>query len=100
VASRSAAAPPRDLTRAGVVSALEDVTVDFRDLSPDQTWGGDPNDYVVRESYLYDVEIAEFTAGATVSDAGAGTGFTLLQGPFVSDIAEAYVYEGACFAPG
>jgi hypothetical protein len=91
------AAANGDMTRAGIVAALEDVNVSFKGLAPDQIWGGDPNDYIVRDSYMYDVDIAKFTAGATVSDEGAGTGFTLLEGPFVSDTAAAYAYEGACF---
>ena len=94
------AAAAGDMTRAGIVAALQDVNLDFRGLAPNQTWGGDPNDYIVRASYMYDVDIAKFTPGATVSDAGAGTGFTLLEGPFVSDAAAAYEFEGACFVPG
>jgi len=94
------AATNGDLTRAGVVAALQEVNVDFKGLAPDQTWGGDPTDYIVRQTYIYDVDITKFTAGATVSDDGAGTGLTLLQGPFVSDTATAYTYEGACFVVG
>ena len=67
-------------------------------MSPNQTFSGDPNDYIVRESYMYDVDISKFTAGATVSDEG-GTGFTLLDGPFVSDTAANYDFQGACFVP-
>ena len=75
-------------------------TVDFQGLAPDQTWSGEPNDYVVRESYLYDVDAAEFDAGATVSDEGAGTGFTLLEGPYVGEIAAGYDFTEACFSTG
>ncbi len=89
-----------DLTRAGIVAALEDVTVDFKGLAPNQRWGGDPNDYIVRETYIYDVDITNFTPGATVSDVGAGRGFTLLEGPFVSDTAAGYDFAGPCFDIG
>jgi ABC-type branched-subunit amino acid transport system substrate-binding protein len=94
------AAANGDMTRAGVVAALQDVKVDFMGLAPDQTWSGEPNDYVVRESYLYDVDAAEFSAGATVSDEGAGTGFTLLEGPYVGEIAAGYDFTEACFSAG
>jgi ABC-type branched-subunit amino acid transport system substrate-binding protein len=90
------AAANGDMTRAGVVAALADVNVDFKGLAPDQTWGGEPNDFIVRESYLYDVVLANFTPGATVSDEG-GTGFTILEGPYVGDIAGNFTFTEACF---
>ncbi len=86
-----------DLTRAGVLAAMNEIEVDYRGLAPNQTWSGDPNDYVVRESYLYDMNSALRTTGATVSDEG-GTGFELIQGPFVSDVAANWDYE-PCFKP-
>jgi ABC-type branched-subunit amino acid transport system substrate-binding protein len=94
------AAANGDLTRAGVVAAAKDpsLEIDFKGLSPNQTFSGDPNDYIVRESYMYDVDISKFTPDATVSDEG-GTGFTLLDGPFVSDTAANYDFQGACFVP-
>ena len=91
------AAANGDMTRAGVVAALQEITADFQGLAPDQTWAGEPNDFVVRESYLYDVDAAEYTSGATVSDEG-GTGFTLLEGPYVGDIAANYEFTEACFS--
>jgi ABC-type branched-subunit amino acid transport system substrate-binding protein len=94
------AAANGDMTRAGVVAALQDVKVNMGGLAPDQTWSGDPNDYIVRDSYMYDVDLAKFSAGATVSDEGAGTGFTLAEGPFVSDTAASYVWDGPCFVAG
>jgi ABC-type branched-subunit amino acid transport system substrate-binding protein len=92
------AAANGDMTRAGVVAALQDVSVDMKGLAPDQTWSGEPNDFVVRESYIYDVVLAEFDAAATVSDEDAGTGFTLLEGPYVGDIAANFVFTEACFS--
>jgi ABC-type branched-subunit amino acid transport system substrate-binding protein len=95
------AAANGDMTRAGVVAAAKDpnLEIDFKGLSPNQTFSGDPNDYIVRESYMYDVDSSKFTAGGTVSDEDAGTGFTLLDGPFVSDTAANYDFQGACFVP-
>lgn len=92
------AAANGDLTRAGVVAAAKEVTVDMMGLAPNQTWAGEPNDFIVRESYIYDVVAANFTAGATVSDEG-GTGFELLEGPYVSPTAADYDFQGACFTP-
>jgi ABC-type branched-subunit amino acid transport system substrate-binding protein len=93
------AAANGDLSRAGTVAALEDVQVDFKGLAPDQTWSGEPNDFVVRESFLYDVDIANFSADATVSDEDAGTGFTLLEANYTGDVAANYDFQEACFTP-
>jgi ABC-type branched-subunit amino acid transport system substrate-binding protein len=94
------AAANGDMTRAGVVAAANEVTVDLKGLAPNQTWAGEPNDYIVRESYMFDVDVAEFTPGATVSDEEAGTGFTLLEGPFVSDVAANFDFQEPCFVSG
>jgi ABC-type branched-subunit amino acid transport system substrate-binding protein len=93
------AAANGDLSRAGVVAALQELEADFKGLAPDQTWSGEPNDYIVRESFLYDVDLEKFSADGTVSDEDASTGYTLLEANFVGDIAADYVYEGACFVP-
>jgi ABC-type branched-subunit amino acid transport system substrate-binding protein len=92
------AAENGDMTRAGVVAAFQEAEVDFLGLAPDQNWFGDPNDYIVRESYIYDVVLENFTPGVTVSDEG-GTGFELLEGPYVGSIAEAWEFE-PCYLPG
>jgi ABC-type branched-subunit amino acid transport system substrate-binding protein len=91
-----------DMTRAGVVAAAKDPTleIDLQGLSPNQTYGGDPNDFIVRQTYVFDVDLTKYTSGATVSDPDAGTGYTaLLDGPFVSDTARDYDYQGPCFVP-
>jgi ABC-type branched-subunit amino acid transport system substrate-binding protein len=95
------AAANGDLTRAGVVAAAKDPTleIDFHGLSPNQTFAGDPNDFIVRESYMYDLDISKYTPDGTVSDPDAGTGGILLDGPFVSDTARDYDFQGACFVP-
>ena len=51
------AAENGDMTRAGIVAAANEVEVDFDGLAPDQTWAGEPNDFIVRESYIYDVTL-------------------------------------------
>ena len=94
------AAANGDMTREGIVKAFGEVSVDFQGLAPDQTWAGEPNDYIVRESFIYDVVADNFDAGATVSDEGAGTGFELLAANYVGDVATAYSFEGACFSAG
>ena len=50
-----------DMTRAGVVAAANEITADLKGLAPNQTWAGDPNDFIVRESYMYDVVLDDFT---------------------------------------
>ncbi len=92
------AAANGDMTRAGVVAAFNEVEVDMKGLAPDQRWFGEPNDYIVRESYIYDVVLDDFSAGATVSDEDAGTGFALEAGPYVGEVAGNYDFQEACFS--
>jgi ABC-type branched-subunit amino acid transport system substrate-binding protein len=88
-----------DMTRAGVVAAANDVEVDFDGLAPNQSWGGDdPNDGLVRESYIYDVDETKYNI-VPVTTEGGSTGTVLAEGPFTSDLAAEYDYQGACFAP-
>ena len=91
------AAARGDMTRAGIVEAFNDgYTADYKGLAPNQTWSGDPNDIIVRETYIYDVELDAFTPSATVVDEG-GTGNVLAAGPYVGSIAEGFVFEEPCF---
>ncbi|MEE2768725.1 MAG: ABC transporter substrate-binding protein, partial [Actinomycetota bacterium] len=91
------AAANGDLTRAGVVAAFNQITVDHEGLAPNQSWGGgDPNDTVIRESYSFDIVLENYTSGATIGE-GGDSGSVLLRGPWVSDITAAQVYEEACF---
>ena len=75
------AAANGDMTRAGVVAAANEVTVDLKGLAPDQTWAGEPNDFIVRESYMYDVDSLQLRRRRRCRDEDAGTGFTLDRGP-------------------
>jgi ABC-type branched-subunit amino acid transport system substrate-binding protein len=89
------AADDKDMTRAGVVKAAFELDkVDFKGLAPAQSWKGDPNQYIVRESYMFKPLLAEFKEGPI----GTGsTGNKLLKGPFASDNAKNYDYKGPCF---
>jgi ABC-type branched-subunit amino acid transport system substrate-binding protein len=92
------AAANGDMTRAGVVQAFNEVSVDLQGLAPDQQWFGEPNDYIVRESFLFDIDQSLYNPEATVSDDAPGaTGAVLLEGPYVGEVAANFQYEGPCF---
>jgi ABC-type branched-subunit amino acid transport system substrate-binding protein len=93
------AAARGDMTRAGMKAAMQDeaLTVDFGGLAPNQTWaGGDPDQYTVRESYLYSIDSGAYAAGTVGADDG-NTGLVLEAGPFVAQIAEDFEWDGPCF---
>ena len=52
-------------------------------LAPDQTWAGEPNDFIVRESYIYDVDARRLQPGHRSARAADRTGWELLEGPYV-----------------
>ena len=85
-----------NITRAGVLAAANSITADLNGLAPDQSWVGNPNDNVVRETYLYDVDLSRYTPGATISDENANSGFSLIKGPYASETALNWEYE-PCF---
>ena len=85
-----------NLTRAGVLAAANSITADLKGLAPNQSWRGNPNDNVVRETYLYDVDLSLYTPGVTVSKEGGNNGFQLIKGPYASDAALNWEYE-PCF---
>ena len=85
-----------NLTRAGVLAAANQVTADLNGLAPDQSWVGNPNDNVVRETYLYDVDLSLYTPGATISDEDGNSGYKLIKGPYASETALNWEYE-PCF---
>jgi ABC-type branched-subunit amino acid transport system substrate-binding protein len=91
------AADNKDLTREGVVKAAFELDkVDFKGLAPAQTWKGDPNSYVVRDSYIFKPTLADFKEGPI----GVGsTGNKLLKGPFASEVAKSYDFKGPCYKP-
>ena len=91
------AAENGDMTRAGVEKAAFEIDkVDFGGLAPAQTWKGDPDDYIVRESYIFKPKAALYKEGPI----GTGhTGSELVKGPFASKAATEYKFteKGACF---
>lgn len=94
------AAADGDLTRAGVVKAAFALDrVDFEGLAPEQTWKGDPNDYLVRETYVFKPKVAAYDERPIAE--GGSTGAELLKGPFASEMAKSYDYNslGPCFKP-
>jgi ABC-type branched-subunit amino acid transport system substrate-binding protein len=93
------AAANGDMTRAGIAAAASEVTVDFEGLAPTQTWGGDPNDFVVRESYIYDVDLSKFNY-ITLGEGIGSTGNTLLTGPYTGELAADYDFTEPCFVAG
>lgn len=93
------AAANGDLTRAGIVAAANEVEVDFNGLAPAQTWAGEPNDFLVRESYIYDVSLDAYNP-VTLGEGGGSTGWELLEGPYVSDTAAAFDNAEPCFVSG
>ncbi len=89
------AAANGDMTRAGMVAASKEVVVDFKGISPNQGWAGDYNESVVRETYIFDVSLDAFDI-QPVSAGTGGTGLPVHKGPFVSDVARDYVFDGPC----
>ena len=90
------AAANGDMTRAGVVAAANEVTVDFQGLAPDQTWVGDPNDFVVRGSFIYDIDAAAATLETSITEPGSA-GFVLLEDNFVGSVAQGFEFNEPCF---
>ena len=62
--------------------------------------GGEGNDYIVRESYIFDIQADLFDAEATVASGGSTGAVLQGGGPIMSDQARDHVYEGACFSAG
>ena len=50
----------------------------------------------MRESYIYDVSLDAFNP-VSLADGGGSTGWELLEGPYTSQLATDYVFEGACY---
>jgi ABC-type branched-subunit amino acid transport system substrate-binding protein len=92
------AAANGDMTRAGIVAAAKEVTVDYNGLAPTQTWSGEANDYIVRETYMYDVDLAAFDL-TPMGEGEGDTGTVLLEGPYTGELAANFVYEGPCYEP-
>jgi len=94
------AAKNKDMTRAGVIAAANETVVDYQGLAPNQGYGGDVNDFIVRESYIFDIQADLFDVAATVAGGGSTGSVLLADGPIMSDLARDHVYESACFSAG
>ena len=88
------AAAAGDMTRAGIVEALQSNTIDMGGVIPDLNYGGDPNDQVVRSSYVLDASLDAYDAEATVLD-DFGDGVELIE-EYTSDAAANWDYA-PCF---
>ncbi len=89
------AAANGDMTRAGMVQAAQEVAIDFKGLSPNQSYNGAYNDIIVRESYIYDVDATAFDLQPLSAGAGS-SGMIVETGPFVSDVLASYEFDGPC----
>lgn len=75
-----------DLTRAAVVAAVDEVTVDYEEALPDKQYSGDANETVVRESLVLQ------------PDPDAPDGFSVLEDFFAGPTAQDYDFTEPCQA--
>jgi ABC-type branched-subunit amino acid transport system substrate-binding protein len=89
-----------DLTQAGILAAGQSIEgFDFGGLAPSQNYIGEPNDFAVRSTAIYDIQLDLFTPAATLSQ-GGHTGTVPIEGfglDYVSDIAANYDFSAPCF---
>ncbi|MDJ0924830.1 MAG: ABC transporter substrate-binding protein [Acidimicrobiia bacterium] len=79
-----------DMTQAGVVAAAKSLEgIDFNGMAPTETYMGEPNDIVQRQSMI-------FRPDAELRAAG-GTGTRVIEATYTSPTAAGFVFEGACF---
>ncbi len=95
----------KDLTRAGLVSAANSIeSVDFGGAAPNQSYAGTANDYVSRETAIFNPDLATYTAAGganqTVAQAGATTGSLLERDFKVGAAAAAYDFNAPCWTAG
>jgi hypothetical protein len=77
-----------DLTQAGVLAAAKSLeNVDFKGLGPSETYVGEPNDQVQRQSMI-------FRPDPTFDD---GSGIDVVQDFFASDTAANFTFNEACY---
>ena len=92
-----------DLTREGVAAAVNAQSgVDFKGTTPDQSFTGDPNDYVTRESAIFDPDLATYLAAGgaeqTLSQEDGTTGSLLAKDFFASEAAQEFIFDSPCFS--
>ena len=94
-----------DLTREGVAAAVAAQTgVDFKGTQPNQSYSGTPDEYVTRESAIFDPDLATYLAAGgaeqTLTQEGGTTGSLLAQDFFASEAASDFVFTEPCFSLG
>lgn len=89
-----------DMTRAGILAAGQSIEgFDFEGLAPDQGYVGEPNDFIVRSTAIYDIDLSQFTPEATFSTGGS-TGTVEIPAfglDYTSEIAANYDMSEPCF---
>lgn len=92
-----AAAAAGDLTRAGVVAAAQTLEVDLKGLAANINYGGDPNDFIPRESFVLSIDPDLYDAEATITTGSVGAdGLVLIEGNYIGDVAQGFEYA-PCF---
>ncbi len=91
-----------DLTREGVAAAVSAQTgVDYAGTQPNQSYAGTPNEYVTRESAIFDPDLETYLAAGgaeqTLSQEGGTTGSLLVKDFFVSEAAEDFIFDAPCY---
>ena len=81
------AAENGDLTREGVVTAVDGTVVDYEGALPTFTLGGDPNENADRSITINEVDLDGETFGQ---------GITAVEAGYVGPTAEAYEYTASC----
>lgn len=73
-----------DLSRAGIRAAVTEVTVDYEGALPDKSYGGDPNETVLRSTVIMQ------------PDSDATLGLTTVENRFMGSVAEGFAFTDAC----
>jgi ABC-type branched-subunit amino acid transport system substrate-binding protein len=91
-----------DLTRAGVQVAVSQTTsVDFGGTAPNQNYSGTPDEYVTRQTAIFDPDLATYMAAGgaeqTISQDDATTGSLVAKDFFVSEAAKDFEFSAPCY---
>ncbi|MDJ0791159.1 MAG: ABC transporter substrate-binding protein [Acidimicrobiia bacterium] len=91
-----------DLTRSGVLAAASATPeVDFGGAAPTQRYAGSPDQFVTRETAIYQPDLDRYLAaggvGQTISDPDATTGSVLVREFTASEAAVAASFTEPCF---
>ncbi|MEZ5174598.1 MAG: ABC transporter substrate-binding protein [Acidimicrobiia bacterium] len=91
-----------DLSPEGILTAMNSLEdVDFGGSQPNQSWKGEPNDYVLRSLAIFNPDLATYTAAGgaaqTLSQDDATTGSLLEKDFFISDAARDFDFTAPCW---